>query len=255
MINHKTIEVEVIEYRNKRHTNKEILRVCKPFHTLACQWSGGIKAGVYHIETKHIFANQYNTVEGFRIHEYNRRYSEYNHSLTDIGYYINPEDIKKIREVQKQVKVCNYCEAQYWNSKQKWCNKCLGSEYLAESEMYMLELLPLLDDRSAINKDIKIPKYLINKKRKLYNAKMHLKNKQRQANDLEEAKQGIIEAKTKYNAKKWLIDNNVYTDNVIYYSHLKKFSFGWRGTLDSQYKSRLLDVLSKFPYDYEIKEK
>jgi hypothetical protein len=42
-------------------------------------------------------------------------------------------------------------------------------------------------------------------------------------------------------------------DNVIYYTHTGKFGFGWRTPLDAAEVSALLDIITEFPYLYEIK--
>ena len=51
----------------------------------------------------------------------------------------------------------------------------------------------------------------------------------------------------------WLLDRNINAENCIYYSHTRKFCFGWRNPVSESVKSALLDVLVEFPFDYEIK--
>jgi len=246
------IEIEITEFYNINDTKRiELSKTLKPFNSLAFQ-HGQIKSGVYHVETKQLFNNQYNTVEGFRIFEYSEKLSVPNARKMGSGYYIS-KGIEKIREAQKRVKECGYCGKHYVDSSKKWCSSCSGSEYLERNNYKLLQLQPLSKDNPIYDKEP--PKYLINKiqieQRKTASRKVMAEQKR----DIEKAKKDVVNAKTVLLAKKWLIRNNVYTDNVIFYSHKDVFSFGWRGTLDKQYKSDLLDVISEFPYNYEIKEK
>lgn len=41
--------------------------------------------------------------------------------------------------------------------------------------------------------------------------------------------------------------------NAIYYTHTQRWGFGWRKPLDAAAHSALLDVISEFPGDYDIK--
>lgn len=53
--------------------------------------------------------------------------------------------------------------------------------------------------------------------------------------------------------KVWLINQGLPIDNAIYYSHTGRWCFGWRQPLTLEERSALLDVLSEFPYDYDLK--
>jgi hypothetical protein len=52
----------------------------------------------------------------------------------------------------------------------------------------------------------------------------------------------------------WLWEHNVPLDNVIYYSHTGRFAFGWRSPLAPEVRSRLLEILSEFPGEYDFAE-
>mgnify|MGYP000721086373 CR=1 FL=1 len=60
-------------------------------------------------------------------------------------------------------------------------------------------------------------------------------------------------AKAEHDGMIWLMDHGISIDNVIYYNHTGKFSFGWRTPLAKDVVSRILDVISEFPFAYEIK--
>ena len=62
----------------------------------------------------------------------------------------------------------------------------------------------------------------------------------------------ITNAKTERDGFLWLLDHAVKTSNVIYYSHTQRFNFGWRKPLSAEERSALLDVITEFPYPYDI---
>lgn len=55
--------------------------------------------------------------------------------------------------------------------------------------------------------------------------------------------------------KLWLFDRGLDIENVIYYSHREIFTFGWRTLLTYEEQSIIRDVISEFPYEYELKTK
>ena len=63
----------------------------------------------------------------------------------------------------------------------------------------------------------------------------------------------VAKAKAEHDGMIWLMDHGISIDNVIYYNHTGKFSFGWRTPLAKDVVSRILDVISEFPFAYEIK--
>ena len=55
--------------------------------------------------------------------------------------------------------------------------------------------------------------------------------------------------------KLWLMDHGLDIENVIYYSHRDIFTFGWRELLTFEEQSAIRDVISEFPFEYELKTK
>jgi len=51
----------------------------------------------------------------------------------------------------------------------------------------------------------------------------------------------------------WLMDRGINTNNVIYYENTERFGFGWQRPVDAALLSDLLDVISEFPFAYDIK--
>ena len=74
-------------------------------------------------------------------------------------------------------------------------------------------------------------------------------------------RQGLIDTaakkaqqeQTELNGKLWLMDRGLNVDNVIYYNHRDIFTFGWRDVVTDMEKGAILDVISEFPFEYEIK--
>jgi hypothetical protein len=60
------------------------------------------------------------------------------------------------------------------------------------------------------------------------------------------------DAKTEHDGMLWLMDHGLRTDNVIFYSHTGRFGFGWRSPVDPETLSAILDLISEFPFDYDI---
>ena len=69
---------------------------------------------------------------------------------------------------------------------------------------------------------------------------------------VEDAREKIEKIETERDGLLWLLDHSLPRDNAIYYGHTRRWAFGWRKPLTDALKSRLLDALSEFPYDYDI---
>lgn len=224
------------------------------------------------LETTHLFNNQWNeTTESG-----NRRLFDWYEGI----YYNNGRENKRIKEghwleltlemeaIRRETLACGYCGKQLKQSDpHKWhCEKCLGSDYLKETELKLLRLLPVdhSDDRRHYLTDEERAEIL-----PLWKAAQGLgqikreemkksKNRQKVAdlipNARAKAAELVAEAEIKTTALTWLLDNEInLIDNVIYYTHTKRFCFGWRNPLTADEKSKLLDVISEFPFDYDLK--
>lgn len=102
------------------------------------------------IETKQLFSNQYNTMSGKRIFDWQEHIFP-NKDIKD-GYYIEyNEELQQAKEEQynreNQVKFCGFCGKQYKQSDQDYCGDCLSSKYLDESNLYLVELIAASNER------------------------------------------------------------------------------------------------------------
>lgn len=189
------------------------------------------------IETEHLFNNQYNTAEGHRIFDWYEGIIWWGgkRSPYRTGYYLTG-DIDKLLEAKRARHVCSYCGAQYDNPDHVFCTKCLGSEYLTEKDLPLLQLKPLaapiepptsgqlekLKDAWIAEQPKMLARLAQEKTARL------LKKAQRLEKDRDK-KIADLQHETEIQAK--LLRLGIDTDNLIYYSHTKQWVFGWRNKL------------------------
>jgi len=70
---------------------------------------------------------------------------------------------------------------------------------------------------------------------------------------LEHTAKKITELQETQKRMLWLLDHGILTDNAIWYSHRDIVCFGWREKVSPEGVSAILDVISEYPYEYEIK--
>jgi len=205
------------------------------------------------IEKKILFSNQYNTEEGYRIFDWkesivpNRRFK--------IGYYLTG-DIDALNEAKRSQFVCGYCGHRTDDAEKEFCDQCLGSPHLKESELHLLRMRSIADDDIGNNRDplskseesSLLPQYVEAQTKS--NAE---KNKKKRLEIVEKCDKSIQSATDERDGLLWLIDNGKNIENVIFYKHSGVFSFGWREPLSASVCSDVLDWISEFPFPYEIK--
>jgi hypothetical protein len=217
------------------------------------------------LDTAFVFDNQWNTAEPTNLRVFD--WSEAIYPDRDIKEGMWLEQTEEMREIRKTQHVCGYCEARYNGKPFEFCDKCLGSSYLKEEELFLLRLAPagakfnhkypLLTEAE---KAVLLPAYRIAQGLGKEEREKQAVSKNRQmvaglvAEAEKKAEKAIWEARIKQEAYTWLLDNGLnLLDNCIYYSHTGRFCFGWRTPLTAQEKSQLLDVVSEFPFEYDIK--
>jgi len=213
------------------------------------------------LETKHLFNNQWNTAptvtssNGLRVFDWSEPI--YDNRRIHEGMWL--KQTSEMNEIRRNTLKCGYCGAQYQAAQgYVFCEKCLDSEYLEEKELYLLRLLPIFktwSKRAPLTKAEKahlLPLYI---ERQTTGTDSRNANKLRaQRQRIERQYQTATEnAKDEHDGLLWLMDNGVSIDNVIYYNHTHRFCFGWRSPVSQAVKSKLLDVLCEFPFDYDIK--
>lgn len=219
------------------------------------------------LETEHLFSNQWNTAPiegvselGLRVFDWAQDYQPYGNTKLKQGHYLEQtEEMKSVRSVRL---VCGYCGAQYRVGKPEpsgeFCTRCLDSEYLKESEIYLLRLLPaessfggnrppLTPEESAVL----LPQY-VHRQTVATDSRAVARKVKRRERVEEKFKKETEAASMEYRGMIWLLDRDVSAE-PIFYSHTGVFCFGWSSPVSESVKSALLDVLCNFPFTYEIK--
>jgi hypothetical protein len=209
------------------------------------------------LETEYLFNNQWNTVEGLRVFDWAEAIYP-NRSIKE-GQWLEQTD--EMREIRDNTKKCGYC-GEMSTGKETFCNKCLDSQYLEQKDLHLLRMLPVSDEsrRPKLTEDeaaVLVPLYEaaqgLGKERRDIEHQSLLRKKV--ANLIPEAEKVAIkvveEAKLKTEAFTWLLDKKFRDiDNVIYYSHTKKFCFGWSRSYSGK---DVPEILKNFPFSYEVK--
>lgn len=223
----------------------------------------GHEARHVELETAHPFSNQWDTVDGCRVFDWAEDACLPNRNIKQ-GHYldITPEMV----ELRQRRHVCGYCGHKENNASGTFCRKCLGSQYLKETELHLLRMLPVaefLPDRAPLTAAELAMLHPLWVKRQKASQTERLKvrvqgQRDKAAKLVDEARvqaeKDITEAAMKAEAIEFLLDHELFSlpDNMIYYSHTGRFAFGWRKKLTKDERSALLDVVSEFPYDYDI---
>lgn len=216
------------------------------------------------IETEHLFGNQWNTTPiegksetGLRVHDWAQDYPANFSNYIKKGHYIDvtPEMKAALDNTHK----CGYCGKQEPAQKgYVFCPHCIDSEYLTEDNLHLTRMQAVSNNKnrkplSEAEKAHLLPLF-IKAQTEGNSERSKAKIEKRRADLLKEKEEAIRVAETEYNGLLWLMDREIKTDNVIFYKHTGVFCFGWRGNgVDVSVKDRLLDIISEFPYSYEIK--
>lgn len=219
------------------------------------------------IELAHIFNDQWNTTTE-RVFDW-FQYYEVNGAHCARGHWLEITDA--MHAARMQTVSCGYCGKHYGRSIEQlsfepifalepadgFCNACLDSPYLKETELHLLRLRPMSEDRgnraplTADEHAALLPKYVSRQTTGADSRSAQRREKQRR-DVIEESEKDIRNATTERDDMLWLWDHGCDLDNVIFYNHTGKFSFGWRAPLSPNVKSKMLDVLSEFPFEYEF---
>lgn len=220
-----------------------------------------MRSGTIYIETDCLFSNQWNTSSDSPVNPDCRVFDWYE------GIYPN-KDIKEghytvitdeFRQLLDNVYKCGYCGSYHWAQKGLvFCDQCLGSEYLSEDLLHLLRLRPVSMDNkdraklSEAEKGYLLPLY-VKAQTEGANTRAGQRLAKQRKDVISNAEKTIDNATIEREGFLWLLDHNINIDNCIYYNHTGKFSFGWRQPVSDSVRDKLLDVISEFPFPYEIK--
>ena len=107
-----------------------------------------------HLETKHLFESQWNTAEGFRLH--NKTEFEWPALHIKEGYYIrqNPQMIAVLQGTAK----CGYCGHHAPVGEKDFCDNCISSPYLEVANLRLLRMEPIEAPERRTGETLKIPR-------------------------------------------------------------------------------------------------
>lgn len=199
------------------------------------------------IETKHLFNNQYDTVEGFRIFDWEEEICVNNRNIKE-GYYLTG-DLDKLKEAKENQLCCGYCGHRYdkRETELKFCNACLDSEYLEEKNLPLLLLQPVSSEgerHKAITENVtaEIHAAWDAAKPKMIE-RMELARRKR-CNDKATRLESDLEKKIEeVRILTTLLRHGISTDNLIYYSHTNKWTFGWSKKLVESERAAIIEQL------------
>ncbi len=217
------------------------------------------------LETEHLFNDQWNTApiagvsdSGLRVFDWYED-ANFQNPGTKIGHYLEITD--EMREARRNRYVCGFCGRQEDAQKGTvFCGQCIDSEYLKEEELYLTRMRSVTEGRAPRSPLTKseaerlVPEY---RKAQVHGASERgVARLAKQRHDIvTKCDATVANATAERDGMLWLLDRGLKIDNVIYYSHTKNFSFGWRSPVSAGVKSNILEVISEFPFPYEIKSR
>ena len=213
------------------------------------------------LETKHLFANQWNTAPIEGVSETGLRVFDWaldiwpNKSFKS-GHYL--EITPEMKAIRENTLKCGYCGVQHPRETDlTFCDRCLGSEYLKAGDLKMLRLYPISNSPSrypALSEAEAaelLPRYTEAQLKGDARRKAELAAQTRER-VTREATAKIKRAEAERDGMLWLLDHDITTQNAIFYKHKSAFTFGWRTPLHFDVAVALSELLKRFPYDYEI---
>ncbi len=214
------------------------------------------------LETKHLFDNQWNTApipgfseSGLRVFDWYE--AIFPNVAIKEGYYL--EQTTEMHEIRRNTLKCGFCGAQEPAAKGYiFCPHCLDSPYLGEDELKLTRLLPVEDARkkraplSESERAHLMPLYT-NAQTVAKGSRAKASHEKKRRDTLAKYEKTVKDATIERDGFMWLLDSGVNIDNCIYYNHAGKFSFGWRSPVSPDVRDALLEIISEFPFPYEIK--
>lgn len=231
-------------------------------------WNTVIKLDEVTIDTAHLFNNQWNTMpipgvsdSGLRVfhwHEFHLMPTGRARTSRLIkGYWL--ELTKEFKLLLDNTMTCGYCGKQEAAAKgYVFCPHCLDSEYLKSSDLHLTRMMPVSyqGKRSPLKiaeEETLLPAY---RDAQLKGSTAQGKARITKAfNDVHaDYSHNVKIATTERDGKLWLLEHcpQVYR-NAIYYPHTDRYCFGWRSPIDAELLDELLNVISEFPFEYDIK--
>lgn len=174
------------------------------------------------LETKHLFDNQWNAKLGStEVRLFDWYEGIYPNRDIKIGHWL--EQTLEMKAIRQNTLACGYCGFQ-----------------IRPAAITLSRRLPLYREAQA--------RGLTERQKKQATAR-----RKSVLDRYQEAVDNVGKAARERDGHLWWLDRGFNTDNLIYYKHTDMFAWGWRSAVSDSERSRLLDVISEFPFPYEIR--
>ena len=235
------------EYKELRETLKDRRR----FRVWDLSKNKGVKAGVYHVERKFLFGNQANTKEGFRIFDFADYSTHPDTKRTRYGHYIvNIDELDAARSIRC---ACGYCGNQIDNAAGEWCEKCRSSEYLEVSNYPLLQMLPVSGKRNhvAMTPPAEVIADIEAKQKAATIKRVAAKVETRKLDLAQKVLDSEYEAEFITLCAERGLANKII-ENMIYYTHTNKLTFGWPNPLAVAERDVIRETLEDVWHLYDV---
>ena len=258
---------EAAQYKALRATLTAQHLKCFESHGGASHYNGALNGKMLTLETAHLFANQWNTApidgdadakSGRRVFDWAQDsvYGTPNHNpLIKRGHWL--EQTAEMSEARRNTAACGYCGHQEPAQKGNiFCPECIGSEYLETKLLHLLRMQPVENtgDRAPLTDAERAHLLPLYRDAQLHGHTARDKTRiaQVRADIVYKFETATRNAKAEHDGMLWLLTRGFKSDNVIFYTHTGRFGFGWRAPVDAEILSGLLDIISEFPFAYDI---
>jgi hypothetical protein len=223
-----------------------------------------LKEGEIELETECLFDNQWNA-ERLRLFNW----AECIFANKDIkeGYYL--EQTAEMREVLRNTHKCGYCGSMEPAAKgYVFCPYCLGSEYLTVEQLHLTRMVSVSDtNRKRAPLTPAEQAHLLPLFREAQNGTKARKDDAQNNAQSPLRLQAIARENAQYEKKErdarnsrdvalWVLNAPLpvrLESEVIWYGHTGRVCFGWNHALSADDVAQLLEVISEFPWPYDIK--
>lgn len=221
-------------------------------------WPGHLESVGILLETDFVTDNQWNTTNDSpnfpnnRVFDWWEIYQPHNNFIKK-GHYL--EITNKMREIRQEILKCSYCGAYYESPHEPaYCTACIDSEYLQESNLHLLQLIPAGSSFKA-KRSLSETDYAELHSRWL-TAQTSLKQRELDKFKLKLFKLKLQEDR-KFDGFNLMIQLNLPAQDAIFYGHTNHFCFGWQSELDREVAETILAKLksANFPYFVDCKVK
>lgn len=245
----------------------------RQMHSLGTHYFPSMDGITVDLETKHLFNNQWNTApipsatakdaaeKGLRVFDWAEEaiFNAYGHENKNLrrGHWL--EQTPAMTTIRQAIHTCGYCGKQEPADKGlAFCPHCIDSPYLEAKQLHLTRMVCIADTdkpRAKLTDAERAERLPLYKAAQLHGSTERGKARiaKERAEIESDFRKSTESATTKRDGLTWLMDKGIRIDNCIYYSHTGRFCFGWRQPVSEELKSDLLDIVSEFPFPYDIK--